>query len=74
MDSVWDTINDADEFSQAFNQYADLRWQGLETDLAGGSVWEGENGVTGFVLEADRTIWVTAPSIEMVTSILTTLQ
>lgn len=74
MDSVWDTTEDADEFADAFMDYADLRWEDASSLVAGYSTWVGDNGTVVFLQEGARTLWVLAPDAETAESILTELQ
>jgi len=74
MDSIWDTPSDADEFADAFMDYADLRWENASSAVEGYPTWTSANGTVVFLHEGDRTLWVIAPDIEMLESILTVLQ
>jgi len=74
MDSIWDTTDDADEFADAFMDYADLRWENGGSAIEGYPAWLGANGAVVFLQEGDRTLWVLAPDAEIAESILTALQ
>lgn len=74
MESVWDSEKDADEFAEAFSDYANLRWQDSDTRISGYPSWTGENVSVVFLQEGSRTLWVMAPSEEMVSTILNELE
>jgi hypothetical protein len=72
MDTVWDTPEDADEFAAAFIDYASLRWDlGATSSVRS---WTGVDGTVAFWQDGDRTVWVTAPTFEMVSAILSGLE
>lgn len=77
LDMVWDTTEDADEFSEAFIKYADLRWVSGSEEINGYDTWTGDwdsdQGVTVFIQDGDRTLWVMAPDRETMESILSEL-
>ena len=74
MDAFWDTVDDADEFAEAFGQYADLRWDSADTSVLGLPTWIGSDTTTSFLLEGNRTVWVIAPSADLVESIFSSLR
>jgi hypothetical protein len=74
MDAVWDTMDDAGEFADAFVDYADLRWEFNPSGMDGYPTWSGENGTIVLLHESDRTLWVLAPDYETAESLLTELQ
>jgi hypothetical protein len=61
MDSLWDTSEDAQEFGDAFAQYAFKRWEPLSLSILDAEVWQGEEGSVGFWVEGSRSLWVIAP-------------
>ena len=72
MDTVWDTAQDADEFLDAFIEYASLRWDpGITSSVRS---WTGVDGTVVFWRDGDRTAWVTAPTFEMAAAILSVLE
>jgi hypothetical protein len=72
LDTVWDTTEDADEFAAAFIDYASLRWDlGATSSVRS---WSGVDGTVVFWQDGDRTVWVTAPSFEMASAILSELE
>ncbi|MBG0784797.1 MAG: hypothetical protein H0S79_06820 [Anaerolineaceae bacterium] len=72
MDTVWDTPEDADEFAAAFIDYASLRWDlGATSSIRS---WTGVDGTVAFWQDGDRTVWVAAPTFEMVSAILSGLE
>ena len=72
LDTVWDTPKDADEFAAAFIDYASLRWDlGATSSVRS---WSGVDGTVVFLQDGDRTVWVTAPSFEMASAILSELE
>jgi len=74
LDTTWDTVADADEYSEAFEDYADRRWTRSGETLMGYPAWEGSEGTSILVLDGNRTLWITAVSSEIAVSILTELQ
>ncbi len=74
LDTTWDTITDADEFAQAFERYANSRWDNSEGNIEDLLTWEGGNTTVGLILDQDRTIWVMAPDADMLDLILSELQ
>jgi hypothetical protein len=74
MDALWDTVDDAEEFADAFVDYADLRWESEPSEIDGYSTWSGVNGTVVLMHEGDRTLWIMAPEFETAESLLTELQ
>ncbi len=74
LDAVWDTTQDADEFFEAFIQYADLRWEAASQEINGYHTWSGEQGVSVLLQVGDRTLWVMAPDRELVETILSEIE
>lgn len=74
IESFWDTVADAGEFAEAFEQYADRRWDGTDTEVLGLPTWAGPDTTTSFLLEGNRTVWVMAPTADMVEVIFSSLQ
>ncbi len=74
LDSVWDTSGDAEEFGEGFIQYADLRWGESENQIMDLPAWEGSVGISVFLIEGDRTLWVMAPSEDLISQILSELR
>lgn len=74
MDVFWDTLADAGEFAEAFEQYADLRWDTAESGVLDLPTWRGSDTTTSFLLEGNRTVWVTAPAIDLIETIFSSLQ
>ncbi len=72
MDTVWDTTEDANEFAAAFIDYASLRWDPGATSSV--RSWTGVDGTVVFWQDGDRTVWVTAPTFEMASAILSGLE
>lgn len=74
MDAFWDTVADAGEFAEAFEQYADLRWDEADTGELGLPTWNGSDTVASFFLEGNRTVWVMAPTADMVEALFSSLR
>ena len=74
MDTIWDTAGDAEQFADAFSNYADLRWNGSVENILGHLTWQGPDITIVLLLEGDRTVWVIAPDDGLVESILLMLQ
>ncbi len=72
LDAVWDTTEDANEFAAAFIDYASLRWDlGATSSVRS---WTGVDGTVVFWQDGARTVWVTAPTFEMASAILSELE
>ena len=74
MDSLWDTTEDADEFIQAFEQYALRRWEAATEALMDANIWQGEDVSVAFWHSGNRTLWVMAPDVELLEMILIEIQ
>jgi hypothetical protein len=74
MDAVWDTTDDAEEFAEAFKDYADQRWDESDELILDFNTWSGANLQIVSILEGNRTIWVMGPSAEIVEAVLLELQ
>ena len=74
MDAFWDTVDDADEFAEAFEQYADLRWDAADDGVLGLPTWNNSDTTTSFLVEGNRTVWVIAPTAEIVEALFSSLQ
>ncbi len=66
LDTYWETPMDAEEFLDAFVDYADLRWSESGIHTTGFPIWSGSQGIVLMVLEGSRTVWMIAPSEEMI--------
>ena len=62
MKSVWDTVNDKIEFSNAFQAYGEARFGTGASFQDGGQLWEADTGVHTFVETDEATIWIAAPN------------
>lgn len=74
LDSVWDTTDDAIEFGKAFTDYANLRWGSSDHQIMDWPSWEGSQGISAFLIDGDRTIWIMAPSEDLVNQILSEIR
>ena len=72
MDVVWDTTEDANEFTDAFVEYASQRWS--PSPISSVRSWTGIDGTVVFWQDGDRTVWITAPTFEMASAILSELE
>ena len=72
MDVVWDTTEDANEFTDAFVEYASQRWS--PSPISSVRSWTGVDGTVVFWQDGDRTVWITAPTFEMASAILSELE
>ena len=70
LSTVWDTSTDADEFAQAFEEYATARFGPPTGDLA----WEADGVVSVFALDGEQTIWISAPDLAAAQAILAAVQ
>lgn len=74
LDTVWDTPEDAEDFVEAFYEYASGRWSSLSVTLSDARLWKSTDGFIGFWHEGVRTIWVMAPDQTLLSDILSELQ
>lgn len=74
LDTVWDTTEDAEEFTIALIDYANTRWDADSQQLSGLFSWRGREGSVVLVQEGDRTLWIIAPTDELADLILSELQ
>jgi hypothetical protein len=61
MKTVWDTTNDAAEFSSSFEKYANTRFGVKATQQGDTLTWSYNGGYTTLYHSGDTTIWITAP-------------
>ncbi|MCB2209478.1 hypothetical protein KQH62_01175 [bacterium] len=74
LDSVWDTSDDALEFSDAFHSYADARWTMDEGKAGDVTVWEGGGDSISFLLDGSRTVWIIAPDSALAERVMNSLR
>lgn len=74
MDSIWDTTKDTDEFIAAFEQYASKRWEAVSESSLGADIWQGEGVTVAFWQSGNRTVWVMAPNMELLETIISEIQ
>ena len=74
LDTIWDSTNHAREFQDAFERYAQQRWQRADDDILGQPAWYGEDSVSTLLIDEDRTVWVISISSVLVESVLDILQ
>jgi len=74
LDTTWDSTSDALEFRDAFEGYAQQRWESADEKILGQPTWLGENLVATLLQDGDRTVWVISANEDLVQSILTALQ
>jgi hypothetical protein len=74
LDMVWDTTDDADEFSMTLDKYANTRWDAADEQLSGQRTWRGQEGTVVFMQEGDRSLWIIAPTDALAEMILLELQ
>ena len=70
LDTVWDTTTDAEEFSDAFEDYASRRWEGQAAVIAGYPTWEDANSTALLLHDGDRTLWILSTDRELIPQIL----
>ncbi len=61
MKTVWDTKADAEEFSNAVQQYADIRFGVPATQHGDTLTWNYADGYSSFYHSGDTTVWIIAP-------------
>ena len=59
LHSTWDSSDEADEFADAFRDYANGRFGRSSSDA-----WQGADGYHVFLQQADTTTWILAPDAE----------
>jgi len=74
MDTLWDTMDDADQFVVAFDQYAEKRWGEISGTRLEANIWQGEGYEVAFCHLDNRTIWVMAPDGELLERVITEIQ
>jgi hypothetical protein len=74
MDAVWDTIEDANQFFLAFDQYASKRWEPVSASLFDAELWQGEGMSVALSRNEARTLWVMAPNHDLLETILSEIQ
>jgi hypothetical protein len=74
MDTLWDTTKDANEFINAFKQYASERWEPDSSSLMDADVWQGTEYNVAFWHVDNRTLWVMAPDNNLLERVLAELQ
>lgn len=70
MEIVWDSVDDANEFTEAFEDYADSRWGDSAGEIDGHPTWQGENRSILFDGGTDHSLWIMAPDETILASIL----
>jgi hypothetical protein len=68
---VWDTPADADEFAEAFREYAAARSdESFASLIAGGECWRLASSLMCLFVTGDRTLWLSAPDEDTLTLVL----
>ena len=70
---IWDTTQDAREFSNAFADYAMARFGAPVSDRLGQIAWDAPDGYHLLHYRSDQTIWVFAPDADTAAAILDAL-
>jgi hypothetical protein len=71
LNSLWDTEQDAREFTDAFSRYGKVRWGNVEEGSNGQMFWQSDSdGVVVFLRQGSETLWVIAPETEIVKLII----
>jgi hypothetical protein len=74
MTLAWDSPAEADEFAEAFRDYASARFGDLQSDQAGELGWTGDQGYHLFSHAGERTTWILAPDAATAQAILQSLE
>jgi hypothetical protein len=74
LDTVWDTLQDADEFMDALVQYADSRWDASPSQIVGQPTWAGQNGTIVIYQNGERILWLITPSEKLAETVFEALQ
>ena len=59
--TIWDTDNDASEFADAFESYADARFEVDGVEQADTTTWAYSGGFSSLYKSGNTTIWIIAP-------------
>jgi hypothetical protein len=70
LKAIWDSVNDAEEFTQAFETYATERLGEPSSQTNGSATWQTANGFTGLYHQGSQTIWINAPDAKTAQTIL----
>jgi hypothetical protein len=65
LSTVWDSSQEAEEFREAFADYANARYGSPVVETAGLTTWESSTEYTAFYKDGKNTIWINAPSAEI---------
>jgi hypothetical protein len=60
MDAIWDSVEDAEEFAAAFEEFADKRWGVSDGETNGAPTWSDSRSTTLLQLDGSRTLWLLA--------------
>lgn len=63
--SEWDTQSDADEYWQAFTDYAALRWGNTTQNSTNRMVWELESETILISRQTNQILWIITPNLDM---------
>lgn len=63
--SQWDTQVDADEYWQAFTDYAALRWGNTTQNSTNQMVWELESETIMISRQTNQILWIITPNLDM---------
>jgi hypothetical protein len=74
MKTVWDTTNDAAEFSSSFEKYATTRFGVKDSQQGVTLTWSYSGGYTTLYHSGDMTIWITAPDASIDQTITSLVQ
>jgi hypothetical protein len=75
LSTEWDTRSDADEFAEAFQEYATARFGASETLDENSFSWSGtDNNYAEFHQDGNTTIWILTPDADMAQAIWAALQ
>jgi hypothetical protein len=64
LQTVWESSGDAEEFMEAFVDYAEARFGAPVSEQGGGTAWEDSSGRTEFHVDGETTTWILAPDQE----------
>jgi hypothetical protein len=65
LSSVWDSEQEAVEFSEAFSEYANARFGTVNEEGNGFTSWDSGSEFTTFSQNGKKTLWITAPDVEI---------
>ena len=67
---IWDTPQEANEFSQAMENHLDALFQSSALDHAGGGCWQANEKTSCLLQSSGATLWLLAPDVQTIDKML----